>query len=199
MILSLPGWPQKLVPFLDFTDILLLAERVVETVGGSVQGAAGGHRRQIEHAAAQSKDALIPFGSRAVGVTPGIAGIVERAGIDQRPVHKIGLRIVGVFVGIEHVDNGELADPQDQAVRRIRLRKQIDVGVGLLRFATQVDGLPDEIALRPRVRIVEAELVGFAAWEAGDAVRVGETMALIELGIEPEFRALPQPHAGEQR
>ena len=189
----------KLVPFLDFTDILLLAERVVETVGGSVQGAAGRRRRQIEHAAAQSKDALIPFGGRAIGVTPGIAGIVERAGIDQRPVEEIGLRIVGVFVGVEYVDNGELADPQDQAVRRIRLRKQVDVGIGLLRFATEVDGLPDEIALRARVRIVEAELVGFAARETGYAVRVGETMALIDLGIEPEFRALPQPHAGEQR
>ena len=77
--------------------------------------------------------------------------------------------------------------------------KQVDVGVGLLRLAAKIDGLPDEIALCARVRIVEAELVGFAAREAGNAVRVGETMALIDLGVEPELRALPQPQAGEER
>ena len=183
----------ELVPLLDFSNVLLLAERVIETVSGSVHAAAGRRRRQIEHTCAQGKDALIPFGRRAIGVTPGVAGIVERAGIDQRPVHEIGLGIVGIFVGIEYVDDGELADPQDQTVRCIRLRKQVDVGVDLLRLAAEVDGLPDEIALRARVRIVEAELVGFAAREAGYAVRVAKTMALIDLGVEPEFRALPQP------
>ena len=189
----------ELVPLLDFSDILLLAEGVIETVSGRIHAATGRRRRQIEHAGAQREDALVPLGGSAVGVAPGIARIVERAGIDQRPVHEIGLRIVRVFVGVEHVDNGELADPEDQAVRRIRLRKQVDVGVGLLRLAAEVDRLPNEIALRARVRIVEAELVGFAAREAGYAVRVAKTMALIDLGVEPEFRALPQPDAGEQR
>ena len=91
----------ELVPLLDFSDVLLLAERVIETVSGSIHAAAGRRRRQIEHTSAQSKDALIPFGRRAIGVTPGFAGIVERAGINERPVHEIGLGIVGIFVGIE--------------------------------------------------------------------------------------------------
>jgi hypothetical protein len=88
----------ELVPFLDFTDILLLAEGVIEPVGGSVQGAAGRHCRQVEHAASQGKDALIPFGRSAIGITPGVAGVVERAGIDQGPVEEICLRIVGVLL-----------------------------------------------------------------------------------------------------
>jgi hypothetical protein len=74
-----------------------------------------------------------------------------------------------------------------------------DVGVELLRFAAEVDGLAHEGALHADVRIVRAELVGLPAGEAGHAVRVGEAVALIEFRIDPEFRALPQSHAGKQR
>ena len=46
---------------------------------------------------------------------------------------------------------------------------------------------------------MEAKLVEFAAREAGDAVRVSKTMALINLWIDPKLGALPQPQASEQR
>ena len=49
------------------------------------------------------------------------------------------------------------------------------------------------------IRIIGADLVGFRAREAGDAVRVADAEALIDFRIEPEFGAFPQSQTGEQR
>ena len=129
--LELAGLAPQLVALLDFRDHRELLEgRVEDAAVGTV--AAGGSRREVEYAAAQGPGALVPLGGRAVGVAPGVAGIVERAGVDQRPVQKVGLGTVGIFVGIEDVDDGELADRQHQAVGRARPGELVDVGLDLL-------------------------------------------------------------------
>ena len=69
----------------------------------------------------------------------------------------------------------------------------------LLGFTAQVDGLADECARQPRIGIGRTDLVGFAAGESGNAERVGEPKTLVDLGIDPQLGALPQPHAGVQR
>ena len=175
MTLSLPGCPHKLVPFLDFADYCELVKARIETVGERVASRRPpGVAERSNTPPRNGEAALIPFGGRAVGVAPGVAGIIECAGIDERPVQEVGLRIVGVFVGVEKIDDGEFADRQHQAVLRHRTGELVDVGVNLLRFAAEVDGLADEIALHARVRIIRAELVGLAARETGDAVGVGD-------------------------
>ena len=85
-----------------------------------IQFGAVGDDREIEQAAAQGPVSLVPLGGGAVGVTPGVGGIVERAGVDQRPVHEILARILRIFVGIEHVGDRELADGDNQPVGGLR-------------------------------------------------------------------------------
>src|SRR5208283_5069103 len=111
----------------------------------------------------------------------------------------IALGIVGVFVSVEDIDDAEAPDRQHQAVRRLRAGELIDIFVDFLGFAAEIDGLPDERALDPRVGVIRAELVGFGTWESGNAMRVADTKTLIDLRIEPKLGALPQPQAGIER
>ena len=144
-----------------------------------------------------AKSALIPFGRAAVGVAPAIARVVEGSGIDHRPVEEIGLGAVGVFVGVEYVGDRETPDPQHQAIGSLRPGELIDVRFQLLRIAAEIDGLANESALHADIRVIGADLVGFRAREAGDAVRVADAEALIDFRIEPEFGAFPKSQAGE--
>ncbi len=56
-----------------------------------------------------------------------------------------------------------------------------------------------KVALQPRVRVGRTELIGFGAQKSGRPMRVRDTETLIDLRIEPQFGALPQPHAGIKR
>ena len=102
----------------DLADQLELPEGRIEIAAAGAYSASRGHR-QVEHAAAQRPASLIPFSGRAVGVSPAVAGIVERPGIDQRPVEEIAFRIVRVSVGVEDIDDREAADREHQPVRRL--------------------------------------------------------------------------------
>ena len=64
----------------------------------------------------------------------------------------------------------QLHDP----VRGLRTAEPVDAGVNFLAVAAKVDGLADEGARQLRVRISEADFVGFAAGESGNAKRVGQ-------------------------
>ena len=77
---------------------------------------------------------LVPLGGRAIGVAPGVGGIVERAGVDECPVHEVAARIMRVFVGVEDIGDAELADRDDEAVCGLRAGELVDVGVDFLRF-----------------------------------------------------------------
>ena len=158
-----------------------------------------GHHRQIEYAAAHGPVALIPLGGGAVSKTPGVGGVVQGAGVDQRPIHKVAARIVGVFVGVENVGDGELADGEHQPVRRLRAAELVGRAIHLLRVAAEIDGLADEVARDARVRHRGADLVCLAARESGDAERRAQAKALVDLRIDPKLGALPQPHAEIRR
>src|ERR1700722_6486418 len=99
---DLAGLSKELMALLDFGEELLLAKSWIETIGGRIAGAAGWRLRQIEDASAKGKPIPIKFRRRTIRVAPGIAGVVESACVDDRPVEEVGLRIVGIFVGIEN-------------------------------------------------------------------------------------------------
>lgn len=86
------------------------------------------------------------------------------------------------FAYLDHV-----ADRQHQAVGRLQTGELTDVGVHLLGFAAEIDGLPNDMALDARVGVGEAEPVQVGARKSGHAVRVRETEALIDLGLDPSF------------
>ena len=144
--LELAGLAPQLVALLDFRDHrVLLKGRVEHAAVGT--DAPGGRRRKVEDAGAQGPGALVPLGGRAVGVAPAVAGIIEGAGVDQRPVQKVGLGAVGIFVGIEEVDDGELSDRQHEAVRRARAGELAEIGVDFLDLAAEIDSLPEKPAV----------------------------------------------------
>ena len=106
---------------------------------------------------------------------------------------------MGIFDGVEYVGNAELADREDQPVGRLLAGELIDVGIHLLGGAAEVDGLADEGTGHPHIGIVAADLVGFAARKSREAEGVAEPEALVDLRIDPQFRALPQLQSGIER
>src|SRR5262249_40807027 len=144
--LELAGLSPELVPFLDFSDQLELLEAGVEIKSiGAIPASRG--FREVENSAAQRPAALIPLRGRTVSVSPAIARVIERAGIDVHPVQKIELGIVRILVGVEYVGDGKPADREHQPVLRLRPGELADVGLHLLGFATEIDGLAEERAL----------------------------------------------------
>ena len=185
---DLAGVSPQLVATLDFADPLELLKMRIELD-------VVGNDRQIEHAAAQGPVALVPLGGRAKRIAPRLGRVIERSGIDDRPVQKIVARIMRIFVVVENVGDAEFPDRYHQAIGRLAPGKLVDAGVNLLRLAAEIDGLPDECTVQARVGIVGSHLVGFPTGKAGDAERAAETKSLIDFRIDPEFRAMPQPQA----
>ncbi len=73
--------------------------------------------------------------------------------------------------------------------------KLVEVGVGSLGCAAEIDGLAQEQPLELEVGRALADLVGLAAGEAGHAQGVGEAKALVDLRIDPDLGPSPGPHA----
>ena len=84
-----------------------------------------------------------------------------------------------------------------------RMRTSQDVrrrfGDGLWRVGVERDHLPDEGARQTKIGNVSAELVRLPAGEARRTDGVAETEPLVDLGIEPELGAGPEPSAGIER
>ena len=100
---------------------------------------------------------------------------------------------MGIARGVEHIRDAEFSCRDDDAVGGLRTGKLVDVGVQLLGVAAEIDGLADEGAGNAEVRIAIADLVGLAAGKARQAERVAQAEALIDLGIDPQLRAVPEP------
>ena len=146
----------QIVAALDFADPLDLRECRIEF--GVVRD-----DREIEQAAAQGPVALVPLGGGAVGIAPGVGGIIERCGVDERPIHEIVARIVRIFVGVEDIDNTESLP----TVRTSRLAVWLpanwsDAGIHFLRFPAQIDRLANESARQSRIGIGLSDFVGFS-------------------------------------
>src|SRR4051794_6152357 len=100
---------------------------------------------------------------------------------------------------IKHVSDAELADREHQSVGAARSCKLIDVAFHLFGFAWKVDRLADEISREPRIGNGSPHLVGFTTGKAGDAQRAAEAKALVDLRVDPEFSARPEPEARIER
>ena len=99
-----------------------------------------------EHAGTQRPVSLIPLGSCAVSKAPGVGSVIERAGVDQCPIHEVLAGILGEFVGIEYVRDRELADGNDQPIGCMRAGELIEVRVHFFDFATEIDRVPHKSA-----------------------------------------------------
>src|SRR5258708_38830267 len=171
---------------LQLVDALELLEAMVELD-------AVWNNRQIEQAGPQCPIALIPFNRRPIGVTPGVGRIVEGSGVDQRPVHKVVTGIVRKGDGIENVGDAEFSNRQHHPVRGPRTAHLVEARGDLLGVPAEIEGLPDEGARYPEIRVGIADFVGFTAGESRDSKLGATSEALFDLRIDPDLRAVPQP------
>ena len=177
---DLAGFAEQLVVALDLLDDLKLVELRVVTGAVRLEG-------QVEQALPEHPVSLVQLQRQARRVAPGVRRIVEGPRVDDRPVHEIMTRVVGVGVGVEHVDDGKLAQGDDDMVGGLGAAELVQVGVDLLALAAEVDDLAHEQALQTVVGPGRADLVGLPAREARDPGGVGKPEALVDLGIGPEL------------
>ena len=90
-----------------------------------------------------------------------------------------------IFVGVEDIGNGDLAHSNDQPVCRLRSSELIRAGFDFLTFSTQIDRLANKRARQSRIGKCLSDLIGFSTWKSRNAERIGETEALIDLGVDP--------------
>src|SRR5215470_16657776 len=82
------GLPDYLVSMLPLRDDFELRENL------RIELCAARDCRQIEQPEAESIPALIPLACNAIGVTPGVTGIIECSAVDDGPVQEVVARIV---------------------------------------------------------------------------------------------------------
>src|SRR5215510_893300 len=169
----------------DFSEPLVLAK-------GWIEISAAWNDGHIEETAANAPVALVPFHGGAIIVAPSVAGVIERAGVYQCPVHEVATRIVRVFVGIEDISDVEFSNSDNQPVGSLLPRKPVDVCVDVLALAPKIYCLPHEHALHASVREGGAEFVGFTTRKACYAERAAEPKALFNFRVDPEFGARPE-------
>ena len=179
------------VPMFQFADDLVLLQTNLER--GLI-----GLFRQVEQAGAQRPRLVIQLERAAKGKAPRIGGIIERTGIDQRPVEHIAARIMGIAVGVEHIDHAEFAQPQHQTVGGLFAAKLVG-GRGSRRdIAAKIDCLAQEQARQFEIGCGLAHLVGLATGEPCNAQRVRQAETLIEFGVHPQFATGPGPDPDKQ-
>jgi len=137
-----------------------------------IEGLAVRDFREVEQAGANGPPVLIPLDGSPVGVTPGISGIIESAGVDDRPVHEIGTWIVRITVRVENIDDAEFADRQDEPVGGLSAGELVQPGLDLRFLPAQIDRLTQEYARNPGIGIGGADLIGFATGESCHAERL---------------------------
>ena len=103
----------------------------------------------------------------------------------MRPVDKIVTRVVRIFVVVEYVDHGKLANRQHQPVCSLRSGELTGASFDFVSFATQIDGLSNEGARQSRIRIGLSDLVGFSTRKSCNAERIGEPESLVDFRVDP--------------
>ena len=126
---------------------------------------------------------------------PRVGGIVEHTHVDDGPVHEAVAPVMRVAIVVEDVDDRKFADREGQAIGVDRAAEQILARVDRLALAAEPDRLAREIALEAHIGPRVADLVGLGAWKAREPQRAREAIALVDLGIDVSFAALPQAHA----
>ena len=100
-----------------------------------------------------------------------------------------------VLVGIKNVDDREFSDSNHDAIGGQAIGKLVQAGIEVRGIAPQIDRLAKEDARNAGIRIGGADLVRFTAEVAGDPKGIAETEPLIDLGIDPNFGAVPGAEA----
>ncbi|MCY1172097.1 hypothetical protein D9M73_122260 [compost metagenome] len=180
------------VAMLDFAIELKLAEI-------ALQHLAIGDFGEVEQPGPHRPRPPIPFDRRTRTIAPGVGGIIEAAGIDERPVDEIGARIMRVAVGIEHIADPELAERHHHPVGRPPGGELIERRGRIVARATEIDRLAEEQPLQPEIGIALANLIRLRTGETRDAQRVGQAKALVHFRIDPHLAALPRAHPGIER
>src|SRR6266446_2101141 len=187
--LEFAGLSEELVPFLEFLIDLILVEKP------RVERLAVRDFRQVEQPGSDCPPVLIPLDGCTIGVAPGVGGVIERAGVDDRPVHEIGSRIMGVAVGVEDIDDPELSQREHNAIGGLSAGKLVQARIDVRGFAAQVDRLAEEDTRYPWIRISGADLVGFPTRKSCHAEGIREAKTLIGLGVHPQLRTAPRADA----
>ena len=158
-----------------------------------------GFRRQLKPAAAQGPPVLIPFDRSTIGIAPGVCRIVKAAGIDDRPVHKIGARIMGIAVGVKNIRHGQFAHGDCDIIGRRCRRKLIGPGIDGLACSTHFNHLTNKQALNPKIRRAGTNLVGPTVGKSRHTQRIAEAKSLINFGIDPALSTIPESPTQNQR
>ncbi len=122
------GLPAPLMAVFDLDDL-------GDFVEAGVEDGAVGDVGEVEQAIAPGPGLLGPFGGEAIGIAPGVGGIVEGAGVDDRPVEEVLARVVGVAVVVEEIDDGEFAGGEDEAIVGMGRGQLIEVVADVFEFA----------------------------------------------------------------
>ena len=128
------------------------------------------------------------------GVPPRIGRVVERGGVYDGPVQEIAARVVRIAVVIEDINDGELADRQDHVVGRLCSPELVGARAQRAGLAAKVEALAYEGAGQAEVRLCFANLVRFAAGEAGKAQRIVKTEPFVDLRVDIEGPSIPKPN-----
>ena len=105
---------------------------------------------------------------------------------------KISLRGSCAFVGVEDIGHRKLSIRQHHSVCSLRATQLIEVWIELLGLTAQIDRLAENATRHLVVRRILADFVRFTAGIARHAKGVAETESLVDLWIDPDFRALPR-------
>src|SRR5258708_10520810 len=175
--------------FLNLSIKLILMESRIER-------RAIGHIGEIKAPAPYSPAIDIELGRSAIGIAPRIGGIIERGSVDDPPVEEVAARIVRLLVRVKHIDDAKLADCQNDARRTLPSGELDEVGIDLLAGPSKVDRLPQEPSRKFGIGASSSDLIGLAAWKAGNPERVAKAKALIDFWIDPDFGAGPGPVPG---
>jgi hypothetical protein len=77
-----------------------------------------------------------------------------------------------ISIVVKDIRNAELTKRDYQSVFCVASGKLIDDRIGLLRFTSEVDGLPKKGAGYARGGIIASNLVGLTAWKSCDPERI---------------------------
>jgi hypothetical protein len=106
---------------------------------------------------------------------------------------------VRVAIGIEDVDDRDLANCQRNVINRPNTANLINTRIDRLTCPSEVKHLAEKCALKTEIRFGLPNLVRFPARETSRPQGVAQAEALINLRIDVKGSAVPQADSREQR
>ena len=152
-----------------------------------------------EVAEAERPVVAIVLDGEAHGVAARISGVVRSAARHQRPVEKLGARVVREGVVVENIDERHLPDGHDQATRRHLPAELIGASLDRRLRPAQPDGLANEGPRAVQAGRGASRLLILAVAHAAKTVEGGQRHALDHLRVEEQLGASPEPVSQKKR